>query len=138
MNILLLAIRPEYVQRILVGEKRYEYRTRLCKAPVKTMLLYETAPTKKIVGEATINGTLSLSKETLWQETKDYAGIGRKDYERYFERSSIAHAYILSNAHFYLKPVSLEVAGFRHAPQSFAYIHDSHVLDSIRITAEEC
>lgn len=136
MNVLLLPIRPEYIRRILAGEKRYEYRTRLCKEPVKTVLLYETSPTKRIVGEARVNGTLSLPKETLWQETKAYAGIRHEDYERYFKRSSIAHAYVLGSVKPYPKPVSLETAEFQQAPQSFAYIRDSHVLDSIRTAAE--
>ena len=38
MKAILLAIKPEYVDKILSGEKKYEYRTRIAKEKVKIKL----------------------------------------------------------------------------------------------------
>ena len=46
MHKILISIKPEYVKRILSGEKMYEYRKRV-PADVKTVVIYATAPVKK-------------------------------------------------------------------------------------------
>ena len=47
----LLSIKPEFVSSIFKGEKRFEYRRTIFKSPVERVVIYETSPTKKIVGE---------------------------------------------------------------------------------------
>ena len=49
---ILLSIKPEYVEKILKGEKRYEFRRKLCQKEVDKIYIYETSPVKKVVGEA--------------------------------------------------------------------------------------
>ena len=70
MNTIILAINPEYVQRIFTGEKKYEFRKIICKKAVDKILIYETAPTSKIVGEVTVKSILKESPLNLWQLTK--------------------------------------------------------------------
>lgn len=50
MKSILLPIKPVFVERILSGEKWYEFRKRL-PLDIERVVIYETAPTKKVVGE---------------------------------------------------------------------------------------
>ena len=45
---ILISINPEYVEKILAGTKKYEYRRRAAK-DVSSLVIYETDHTKKVV-----------------------------------------------------------------------------------------
>lgn len=47
---LLMSIKPEFVKRILAGEKLYEFRKTIFKQNVDKVFIYSTDPDKKIVG----------------------------------------------------------------------------------------
>jgi predicted transcriptional regulator len=51
---ILISIKPKFVEKILSGDKKYEYRTKRPKTNINTMLIYCTSPTMKIVAEASI------------------------------------------------------------------------------------
>ena len=127
-----MSINPEFSQKIFAGTKRFEYRTRLCKDNVDTIIIYETSPTKMIVGEVSVIKKLSAEKDKLWQETNSYSGINESFFYDYFRKQNIANAYALSKATKYKHPVPLEVANIKAAPQSFIYIKDEHLLSKIR------
>ena len=38
MSKILMSIKPEYVDKIFSGEKKYEYRKRLCKKKIDTII----------------------------------------------------------------------------------------------------
>jgi len=120
----LLSIKPEYVQRILAGEKKYEFRKRLANRPVDTIVIYATSPVMKIVGEVKVKGVLEKAPSTLWEQTKKKAGITRKKYREYFAGSKKAFAYELEEVVRYAKESNLEEIGINQAPQSFVYITD--------------
>ena len=42
MKAILLSIKPEYVERILAGTKKYEYRKRLARNKSSILLVYST------------------------------------------------------------------------------------------------
>ena len=46
----LMSIKPKYVEKILSGEKKYEYRKTLLKKDVESILVYSTSPVKKVYG----------------------------------------------------------------------------------------
>ena len=47
----LLSIKPEYVEKIISGEKEYEYRKRIFKQKIKSVIIYCTMPVGEIIGE---------------------------------------------------------------------------------------
>ena len=49
MSTILLFIKPEYVSRILEGSKRFEFRRSVAKRKEERILIYSTAPVKKVV-----------------------------------------------------------------------------------------
>ncbi len=125
MNTILLSIKPEYVNRIFEGTKKYEYRKHLANKKVSKIIIYSTFPEMKVVGEVRVIDTLTMAKTPLWEMTKKDAGICRSKYRKYFKDSKKACAYVLGEAKLYDIPKSLEEYGVPQAPQSFIYLNDS-------------
>lgn len=119
---IILPIKPVFADQILSGEKKYEYRKRLCKKEVKKIYIYATAPIKKIIGEVGVVNKISMDKEKLWQETQKYAGVTKKFYDQYFEHQDCAYAYRLGEVKQYRFPVALDSIGIEYVPQSFIYV----------------
>jgi len=122
MESILLSIKPEYVERILDGSKKYEFRKRLANKSIETILLYATAPTKQIVGEVQIMEILVATPTALWEQTKNHAGITRKKYREYFKDCKTAYAYKLGVVTRYDPPKELSEFSIVQPPQSFLYI----------------
>ena len=122
MHKILISIKPEYVKRILSGEKMYEYRKRV-PADVKTVVIYATAPVKKIVGEFSVDNVLSMAPEELWNKTHLQSGITQEKFFRYFHGVSIAHALSIKEVIEYESPFDLNEVKIKRAPQSWQYIY---------------
>lgn len=118
---IILSIRPIFAEKILSGEKKYEYRKRLCAKKVSKIYIYETAPVKKIIGEVEVIKKLKMKKEKLWKQTQKFSGISKEFYGKYFEKQEYACAYELGESKKYSDPVTLESIGVNYIPQSFAY-----------------
>ena len=58
MSKVLISIKPEYVNRILNGTKKCEYRRMLAKKDVSSLIIYSTWPVMEIVGEVEVVGTI--------------------------------------------------------------------------------
>ena len=111
------------MKNIINGTKKFEYRTKVAKSDVKKIIIYETAPIKKVVAEAEIIEVLMMKPEDLWEETKEQSGISKSFFDSYFENRDVAYAYKLGEVKVYEQPKTLEEFGLRCAPQSFAYVH---------------
>ena len=123
MRKLLLPIKPKYVDAIITGTKRVEYRTRIRKdSEVTTALIYRSGDLKKIVAEFTIGGIIEGSPEQVWEQTKGIGGIEEKDYFRYFANRDKAYAYQICNLVIYPEPIPLVNLDIEKAPMSFMYI----------------
>lgn len=122
MKALLLSIKPEYVEKILQGTKKFEYRKRLAKEDISIIYIYSTSPLKKVVASVKIIERLSAPPNSLWEKTKSSAGISRAKYQAYFRGCKIAYAYKLGEVEVFDKSKSLIEYGIQFAPQSFIYI----------------
>ena len=122
MKALLLSIKPEYVEKILQGEKKFEYRKRLAREDVSYIYVYSTAPSMKVVASVHIEGHLSDSPTALWEKTKAAAGISRAKFRDYFRGCKTAYAYKLGKVEVFESPKNLSDFGVAVAPQSFVYI----------------
>ena len=121
---IILPIAPKYIEKILSGEKKYEYRKKLCKNDIDKIYLYSTAPIKGIVGEVKVLGKIEKSKGELWNTTSQYSGIDKQFYEEYFLNNSNACAYRLGEVTKYVSKIPLENVGIHYIIQSFAYVND--------------
>ena len=120
---MLLSINPEYVQKIFSGTKTYEFRKVRCRSDVDSILIYETAPTMKVVGEAKIKRILTGSPSKIWQETKAGSGINKNFFDSYYKKRNMAVVYELGEVTRYAEPRNLNSYGITQAPQSFRYIN---------------
>lgn len=121
---IILPIKPEYVESILTGAKKFEFRTRLASDNVDAIFIYSTSPICKVIGKVDVLGKISESPNKMWEKTKNYAGISRSQFIKYFYGREIAFAYVLGDVKKYDMPKDIAEFGLRLAPQSFAYVND--------------
>lgn len=126
-NNVILPIKPIFAEKILRGEKRYEYRKRLCQKDIKKIYIYATAPTKKIIGEAEVTRKIKMNKNNLWRKTQLYSGISQDFFYRYFNNQEDGFAYEIGQVKQYDIPITLESIGIKCAPQSFIYCHELNI-----------
>lgn len=129
MKALLLSIKPEYVEKILQGTKKFEYRKRLAKEEVSVIYIYSTFPSMKVVASVQVIGRLSASPTSLWEKTKTKAGISRSKYREYFHGCKIAYAYELGEVSIFKKEKELIEYGISTPPQSFVYINTNRIIN---------
>lgn len=119
---MLLSINPEYVESILQGIKRYEYRKFRCREDVDKIIVYATAPQKKVVAEAEIESIVEDEVLNVWRKTKQYSGITYSFFRKNYKGKKKAVAYQLKNVVIYEKPRTLKSIGVKCALQSYCYI----------------
>ena len=120
----LLSIKPEFAEKILQGEKQFEFRKVIPKSPeVRTVVIYATMPVGKVVGEFDIAGFLSEKPSDLWAITSTFAGISKRFFNEYFHGRDTAHAIKVRDVRRYESPLELSsVLSSGVAPQSFCYL----------------
>lgn len=120
---ILMPINPEYVDEILAGRKKYEYRKIKAKRNnIDKMIIYSTSPIMKVVAEVDIKEILEEDPEKLWKMTKNESGITKDFYNKYYKNKNTAIAYKLGKIRIYDKPKNLYDIGINYVPQSFVYL----------------
>lgn len=122
MSDILLSINPQFVDKIISGEKKYEYRTRVAKKGVKKIIIYCTFPRMKVLAEAEILEVIKKTPDELWEETKNASGISKAFFDKYFKGHEFAYAYKLGKVTEFKNSKTLSDYGFKSAPQSFVYV----------------
>lgn len=123
---LVLSIKPQYSEKILVGKKTVELRRRfpLTTAPGSIAYIYSTSPVRALVGAAEIHEVERLPISTLWQRHGKSASIRKADFEAYFQGLSEGYALMMARPRVFSRQLDLselkERFGFK-APQSFLY-----------------
>ena len=120
----LLSIRPEYVTKILDGNKAYEFRKAIFKEPnIEKIIIYATKPVGKVVGEFEIDSILNSTPESIWKKTKNESGISKEYFTQYFKGRKNAFAIKIKNPIEYQNPIELKkLLPNGIAPQSFCYL----------------
>ena len=84
MNVL-MSIKPEFADKILLKEKLYEFRKSSFGRDVSKIFIYSTAPRKEIVGYFTPSKIITDSPEDLWNSYREVSGISISDFFKYYE-----------------------------------------------------
>lgn len=119
---ILLSIKPEFVEKIFLSEKKYEFRKIIPNRKVDKIVIYVTRPICRVVGEVFVSSIISGTPQDVWKKTEKYAGIGWEFFYSYFKGCEIAYAYKLGMVHKYYKPQMLSDIGIYMAPQNFLYL----------------
>lgn len=129
--LLLISIRPEFVEEIRSGRKRYEYRKTIFRdADVRRAVIYETMPVGRVVGEFRIDDVLCMDVDELWERTKEHSGISEEFFRSYFRGKEKGYAIEIGSPRFYGASISLKDIpdAPRKPPQSFGYIPSKESL----------
>ena len=118
----MLSIRPPFADAILAGEKRFEFRRSLFSRSVGIVVVYVTAPIKRVVAEFDIESVITADLADLWRRTRHHAGIDKEYFYEYFAGREAGHAIQIGAVRKYADPFCpLDRLGCR-PPQSFVYL----------------
>lgn len=120
---ILLSIHPNYIEKIELGIKKFEYRKILPKMKVQTVYIYGTSPISKVVARFEVKQVISDTLVPLWDKTKYNSGITEEEFFQYFSKCGTAYAIEIANFELLPEPLELEeFCGKKHPPQSFYYL----------------
>ena len=121
----LISIHPEHVSSIISGKKVFEYRKVLPKRDISFLVLYCTAPVKKITAVVEVAGCLVDSLVDVWNITSHGSGISHSFYLDYYSGKQNASAFVLGNVYQMESPMDLsDLPGQKTSPQSFCYLDE--------------
>lgn len=118
-----MSINPEYVDKILNGKKKYEYRKiKAKKQNINRIVIYATAPIMQVVGEVEVKNIIEDTPNSLWKKTKEKSGVKKDFYDSYYKNKNKAIAYELGDVIIYNTPITLSDLGINYIPQSYIYL----------------
>lgn len=137
----LLAIKPEFAEKILDGEKHYEFRRKSFQdaEQLELVFLYASSPVKRIVGLFTSDRVVEASPEELWNLFSDKSGIAERDrFMDYFEGVDTGYAIHVNRTHRFAEPIDpVEQFGEYSAPMSFNYLDENQEAALMRYVPKE-
>lgn len=119
---ILLSINPQFVDQIIKGNKKFEFRTKVARRKVDKIIVYSTNPVKKVLAEVEVKSVIAAKPKDLWGLTQQFAGVNKYFFEEYFQDRDVAYAYELGDVEVYDTPKELSEFGCKMAPQSFVYL----------------
>ncbi len=123
MNVL-LSVKPEYANKIVEGNKKYEFRRSILKRnDIEKVYIYSTSPIRKIIAVFEIEQILKDSPERIWKLCQKYGGISKEDFFAYFKNSDSAYAIKICNVVSFQEPIDpYNIIEDFKPPQSFYYL----------------
>ena len=131
---ILLSIKPEYSERIFSGEKKYEFRKKTPNKLVKKAYIYESNPTKHIVGWISIKKILSGSPKEIWDKCKNHGGIKEEIFFSYCANNKVIHALEIEKYFQFDYPIDpFDIDSDFKPPQNFRYFNNKKFTCPIEI-----
>lgn len=124
---ILLSIKPQFVEKIISGEKIYEFRkTEFKRKDINTIIVYSSGHVKKVVGEMRFKKVLCDTPTNIWKTTHIHSGLSFDSFMTYFEGRKKAYAIVIEKFIPYEEALSLDECfpGVK-APQSFRYLDET-------------
>ena len=136
----LISIHPKYVDKILDGSKKVEFRRVWAAQEVTHLVVYSTSPEMKVMAIVEIEYVRTECKYILWEIAKNYGGgLTRKELRKYFYGVKKGNALLLGNVNKLKKPLPLpEIIPGVRAPQSYLYLNDEQfsIVQSMDISGD--
>jgi len=126
---ILISIRPEYVAKILNGEKTVELRRRNLKVtPGTRVWIYSKAPHGAVKAHAEITAVVTAEPDRLWRQFHSCVGVTYREFRAYFGAVDEGCALVLSNVvrlekHISLRMMRKKVTSF-HPPQFYTKLNN--------------
>lgn len=125
MKNILIEMKKEQIEKIISGQKKYHYKDLLAKEEIQYIYLCEWENKKElpmVIAKVEVKDKLILPINELWEQTKNFAGITKEFYDKYFLNKKIARAYALGEVEVFDKPYSIQKYGIKYPPRKFLYI----------------
>ena len=131
-KIAFLPIKPIYANRLMAGDKLFEFRRSAISTELSHIIVYACSPKQRIIGVLEVNSVEADNPQRTWRRTKDNAGIDRLHYDEYFVGTDVAYCIEIDPGNILrfsceFHPTEIE-KDFR-IPQSFKYV-DQNILDA--------
>lgn len=122
-HVALLSIHPEYARGIIEGRKTVEFRRRAFGKSVTHVVVYATAPVRKVIGAFTVADIEEASPRALWERHGLSGLITRARFFDYFSDVARGFAIVVGEVIAAPKPLALgRITGRSVGPQSFEYL----------------
>lgn len=118
----LISIHPEYAHAILRGEKKVEFRKRAFRSPVDFVVIYATAPARKVIGYFHVDAIDEASPAMLWRRYSSVGHISKAKFDDYFRGVSSGVGIRIGRAVKFRQAVPLSALVDGRPPQSYQYV----------------
>lgn len=136
-QVLLLSIKPEFVQKILDKQKTIELRKSKPQLNIGDFILvYESSPTKSLVGWFEVEEIIYEETQVLWRKVKNDAGVSKKEFDDYYQKSNFGVGIRIKDrctSKLSLEEIRKTWVRFR-PPQSFHYLKEDEIAIAEKIT----
>jgi len=134
----ILSIKPKYVERILSGKKKYEFRKVIFKEPVDEVIIYASSPVKKFVATFKIGAIIKDEPSSLWIKCNGDSGIAKNEFFEYFKDQNYGFAIKIEKLIKFDQPIHpKKIDSDFIAPQSFKYFEYDQLWKKNRILKTE-
>ena len=119
----ILSIKPKYVNAILEGEKRYEFRKTSFRRDVREVFVYATKPIGKIVCKFYVGEIIEDKPEKLWKNYRDLSGLTEEEFFTYFSGMRKGVAIEIEDVEKFIEPIDPKMIYPEFTPpQSWIYL----------------
>lgn len=136
---IIISIHPVFVEKILSGEKKYEFRKYFPEG-VRYMLVYTTSPVKKITALIEIDTVLCDTPRNIWSKTRKHAGVSKVFFDLYYIHKQLAYAAKFKKVLKLPTPLLIkDLNGINSVPQSYIYLKEplNNILSTIPISCHK-
>jgi predicted transcriptional regulator/adenylate kinase len=126
---ILISLHPKHLEQIMLGHKKLEFRRRWTKFQPRKIVIYATAPIKKIVAIADIKNLHNDSIEKLWDLSESIGGgLKKQELFEYFKGCESGYAIEFENINQLLPPIEPKAVFEKFSPpQSFRFLSKSEL-----------
>lgn len=125
---MLISIHPAYVEKIIAGEKKYEFRKKIPRQKIDRVFVYATNPQRKIVGYFLWNGYMEGCPLDVWARSQEFGGITESEYWKYFLGHNWAYAIVIKKIHLFKEYINPWIYDSFYPPQSYLYLREGRGL----------
>lgn len=123
-RIALLSIRPQYVNLIIEGRKKVEFRKVRFHNKLLHVVMYTSKPVQKVLGYFDVSYVDEDSPKELWARYNTVGGILKREFDAYYASSGRGVAIGIGKVCALQNPISLRTLGkLLTPPQSFTYLN---------------
>lgn len=125
-RIALLPIKPCFVESILAGRKKVEFRRPAFRPSIDYVVIYASSPVQKVVGYFRVRTIARHDVAAIWTKYAAVGGINHRDFNSYYSGAREGVAIEVDELFILDQPMALSELDLpRTPPQHFSYVAKS-------------